>query len=182
MRGCAIVCILHTLWLRVCAHALPASAAHACAAPLRAANVRRRGVLLLGPWAQQRALGARAWGLTFAQALTRTLPPASNCVAARCALVCVHRQGVGSAEDIDKGMRLGTNQPMGPLRLADFIGESAAFVCCRVFALCVCVVALTTRFVYCQQAPTSRWLAGSTAACITSRRCARTDDALRRRA
>lgn len=32
-------------------------------------------------------------------------------------------QNVGSAEDIDKGMRLGTNQPMGPLRLADFIGE-----------------------------------------------------------
>ncbi|MEI8026555.1 MAG: 3-hydroxyacyl-CoA dehydrogenase NAD-binding domain-containing protein [Pseudomonadota bacterium] len=31
-------------------------------------------------------------------------------------------EGVASAEDIDRGMKLGTNQPMGPLELADFIG------------------------------------------------------------
>ena len=31
-------------------------------------------------------------------------------------------EGVGSAEDIDTTMKLGTNQPMGPLTLADFIG------------------------------------------------------------
>jgi 3-hydroxybutyryl-CoA dehydrogenase len=31
-------------------------------------------------------------------------------------------EGIASAEDIDKGMMLGTNQPMGPLTLADFIG------------------------------------------------------------
>jgi 3-hydroxybutyryl-CoA dehydrogenase len=31
-------------------------------------------------------------------------------------------EGIASAEDIDKGMKLGTNHPMGPLTLADFIG------------------------------------------------------------
>lgn len=31
-------------------------------------------------------------------------------------------QGVGSAEDIDKGMVLGTGHPMGPLALLDFVG------------------------------------------------------------
>ena len=31
-------------------------------------------------------------------------------------------EGIGSAEDIDSGMKYGTNQPMGPLTLADFIG------------------------------------------------------------
>jgi 3-hydroxybutyryl-CoA dehydrogenase len=31
-------------------------------------------------------------------------------------------EGVASAEDIDTGMKLGCNQPMGPLELADFIG------------------------------------------------------------
>lgn len=37
------------------------------------------------------------------------------------AVVALH-EGVGTPEDIDKGMKLGTNQPMGPLQLADFIG------------------------------------------------------------
>jgi 3-hydroxybutyryl-CoA dehydrogenase len=33
-----------------------------------------------------------------------------------------YEQGVGSAEDIDTGARVGLNHPMGPLALADFIG------------------------------------------------------------
>jgi len=33
-----------------------------------------------------------------------------------------HEEGVGTAEDIDAGARVGLNHPMGPLELADFIG------------------------------------------------------------
>jgi 3-hydroxybutyryl-CoA dehydrogenase len=33
-----------------------------------------------------------------------------------------YEEGLGSAEDIDTGARLGLNHPMGPLQLADFIG------------------------------------------------------------
>ena len=31
-------------------------------------------------------------------------------------------EGLGTAEDIDAGARVGLNHPMGPLELADFIG------------------------------------------------------------
>jgi 3-hydroxybutyryl-CoA dehydrogenase len=33
-----------------------------------------------------------------------------------------YEEGVGTAEDIDTGARVGLNHPMGPLALADFIG------------------------------------------------------------
>ena len=36
--------------------------------------------------------------------------------------VFVLMEGIGSVEDIDNAMKLGTNVPMGPLTLADFIG------------------------------------------------------------
>jgi 3-hydroxybutyryl-CoA dehydrogenase len=36
--------------------------------------------------------------------------------------ILVLQEGLASAEDIDAGMRLGCNQPIGPLALADLIG------------------------------------------------------------
>ncbi len=36
--------------------------------------------------------------------------------------IYAYYEGIASIEDIDKGMKLGTNQPMGPFVLADFIG------------------------------------------------------------
>lgn len=40
--------------------------------------------------------------------------------------------GLASAEDIDTAMKLGTNQPMGPLTLADFIGLDTVLAICEV--------------------------------------------------
>ncbi|MEY7999765.1 3-hydroxybutyryl-CoA dehydrogenase [Clostridium sp. Mt-5] len=36
--------------------------------------------------------------------------------------ICIFAEGIASAEDIDKAMRLGANHPMGPLELGDLIG------------------------------------------------------------
>ena len=41
-------------------------------------------------------------------------------------------EGVASPEDIDNGMKFGTNQPMGPLTLADFIGLDTCLAIMRV--------------------------------------------------
>src|SRR4029450_13315527 len=38
------------------------------------------------------------------------------------AAVRMYEEGFATAEDIDEGMKLGCGHPMGPLRLADFIG------------------------------------------------------------
>ena len=37
--------------------------------------------------------------------------------------ICVLSEGVASADDIDKAMKLGANHPMGPLALSDLIGN-----------------------------------------------------------
>lgn len=42
------------------------------------------------------------------------------------------QEGVASAEDIDTAMKLGTNQPMGPLELADFIGLDTVYAIAQV--------------------------------------------------
>jgi 3-hydroxybutyryl-CoA dehydrogenase len=43
-------------------------------------------------------------------------------------------EGVASIEDIDMAMKLGTNQPMGPLTLADFIGLDTCLAIMNVLA------------------------------------------------
>ena len=66
---------------------------------------------------------AEKMGKTFVEAkdqpgfaVNRILMPMIN------EAVTTLHEGVASVEDIDTAMKLGTNQPMGPLTLADFIG------------------------------------------------------------
>ena len=66
---------------------------------------------------------AKKMGKTFIKvndvagfAINRILMPMIN------EAIYAHYEGVASCEDIDTGMKLGTNQPMGPFELADFIG------------------------------------------------------------
>jgi 3-hydroxybutyryl-CoA dehydrogenase len=41
-------------------------------------------------------------------------------------------EGIASVEDIDKGVKLGLNHPMGPLTLADFVGLDTLLEICKV--------------------------------------------------
>ncbi len=47
------------------------------------------------------------------------------------AIFCLY-EGIGTIEDIDKTMKLGTNVPMGPLTLADFIGLDTVLAIAKV--------------------------------------------------
>jgi len=42
-------------------------------------------------------------------------------------------EGIATPEEIDSAMKLGTNQPMGPLELADFVGLDTCLSICRIF-------------------------------------------------
>ena len=47
--------------------------------------------------------------------------------------IYVLHQGIGTKEDIDTAMKLGTHQPMGPLTLADFVGLDTVLSILEVF-------------------------------------------------
>lgn len=47
--------------------------------------------------------------------------------------ICLVEEGVGTVEDIDKGMKFGCNHPMGPLELADLIGLDVLLAVMEVF-------------------------------------------------
>jgi 3-hydroxybutyryl-CoA dehydrogenase len=47
--------------------------------------------------------------------------------------VFVLQEGLATPEDIDAGMRLGCNHPIGPLALADMIGLDTLLAVCEVF-------------------------------------------------
>ncbi|MFN8389312.1 MAG: 3-hydroxybutyryl-CoA dehydrogenase [Bdellovibrionota bacterium] len=42
-------------------------------------------------------------------------------------------EGIATPQEIDTAMKLGTNQPMGPLELADFVGLDTCLAICRIF-------------------------------------------------
>ncbi|MBP9837558.1 MAG: 3-hydroxybutyryl-CoA dehydrogenase [Proteobacteria bacterium] len=47
--------------------------------------------------------------------------------------VYVLMEGTATVEEIDTAMKLGTNQPMGPLELADFVGLDTCLSICKIF-------------------------------------------------
>jgi 3-hydroxybutyryl-CoA dehydrogenase len=82
-----------------------------------------RGLQTSGDTFAQVKAFAEKLGKTFVEvkdmpgfAVNRILMPMIN------EAVYTLHEGIASVEDIDQSMKLGTNQPMGPLTLADFIG------------------------------------------------------------
>ena len=86
--------------------------------------------------------GTHAAGLAFAQAVGKTAVTVRNSpgfavnrilVPMINEAVFVLQEGLASAEDIDLGMRLGCNHPIGPLALADLIGLDTMLAVMQVF-------------------------------------------------
>lgn len=82
--------------------------------------------------------GTRATARQFAESLGKTVIEARDragfivnmlLIPYMLSAIRMYEAGVASAEDIDAGMKLGANHPMGPLELTDFVGvDTTKFV------------------------------------------------------
>ena len=90
----------------------------------------------------QTADATHAVGLAFAKAIGKTAVTVKNSpgfVVNRILVpmineaIFVLQEGLATAEDIDQGMRLGCNHPIGPLALADLIGLDTLLAVMQVF-------------------------------------------------
>ena len=70
--------------------------------------------------------------------ITSTARDIPGFIANRILIPCINEaifalyEGIGSVEDIDTTMKFGTNVPMGPLTLADFIGLDTILYICQI--------------------------------------------------
>ncbi len=49
--------------------------------------------------------------------------------------IFVLQEGLATAAEIDEGMKLGANHPMGPLALADLVGLDTLLTCSNIFTM-----------------------------------------------
>ena len=94
------------------------------------------------PWPRHQRRDTLATAQELAKALGKTPITVKNspgfvvnrilCPMINEAIFCL-QEGLATAEDIDNGMKLGTNQPIGPLALADMIGLDVMIAVMNVF-------------------------------------------------